>query len=508
MDVVGRRLPAHEDDRLARLSALLGDVRVEDDRARRRPRRRVQAARDDVDLRGRVDHRVQELVELGGIDPHDRLLARDQPLVDHLGGDPERRGCRPFPGARLEEVQRPLLHRELDVLHVAVVRLEQLERPDQLVVGRGHELAHAVHRLRRADPGDDVLALRVREELAVEAPLPRRRIAREADTGARAFAAVAEHHLHDVDRRPEVVRDVVRPAVHLRARRLPRVEDRAVRPLELVGGALRELGARPLPVDRLEALNELAKVVGREVDVLLDSSLPLEIRQRLLEAVAVDAVDDLAVHLHEPAVRVEREAGVAGRRSQAFDGRVPEAEVQDRVHHPRHRDRGARADRDEERVRLVAEALPGSALEGGDMLSDLVVETVGDLASAAHVGTAGVGRDREPVRDRDTELGHLGEPDSLASQQLAAAGRVFLEVVDVAHLRGESTDAARCAGTRMAIWSSIPSNVAGSQPGVTRVTRDVVREEHHRPGAKRAALTSFGWATTSEGDVQRAARRA
>ena len=82
--------------------------------------------------------------------------------------------------AALEHEQPAFLDRELDVEHVAVVLLElHLDRVE-LLVGRGHRLfearqalrvsglARLVHRQRRADAGDDVLALRVREPLAVE----------------------------------------------------------------------------------------------------------------------------------------------------------------------------------------------------------------------------------------------------------------------------------------------------------------------------------------------------
>ena len=47
-------------------------------------RRRVQALGDDLDLGRRVDHRMQQLVELRRVDPRDRFLPRDQPLLDHL----------------------------------------------------------------------------------------------------------------------------------------------------------------------------------------------------------------------------------------------------------------------------------------------------------------------------------------------------------------------------------------------------------------------------------------
>src|SRR5207237_4704651 len=91
-------------------------------------------------------------------------------------------------------------------------------------------------RLRRPDAGDDVLALRVREELAVEARFAGGRIAREGDAGARPATLVAENHLHDVHGRAEVVGDAMGAPVDLRARVVPGVEDGAQSPAELLSG--------------------------------------------------------------------------------------------------------------------------------------------------------------------------------------------------------------------------------------------------------------------------------
>ena len=101
---------------------------------------------------------------------------------------------------------------------------------------------HGRDRLGRADPSDDVLALRVDEELAPETLVARRGVAREGDAGARVVALVAEDHLHDVDGRAEVVRDAVRAAVHLRPRRVPGVEHRVNGALELPAGILESPG--------------------------------------------------------------------------------------------------------------------------------------------------------------------------------------------------------------------------------------------------------------------------
>ena len=79
-----------------------------------------------------------------------------------------------FAAARLEQVEPLVLDRELDVLHVAVVLLEAAHRL-RAARGRpaGSTSAHALDRLRRADAGDDVLALGVAQELAEEPRLAR-----------------------------------------------------------------------------------------------------------------------------------------------------------------------------------------------------------------------------------------------------------------------------------------------------------------------------------------------
>ena len=240
VDVVGRRLPADENHRVAGLAVLLGGVGVEDDLAAGRAGRGVEALGRDLELGVRVEAWVQELVELGRVDPGDRLVPVDESFRRHVDRALDR-GCRrPLRGARLEEVEVSLLDGELDVLHVAVVALELAHRLEELAVRVGHALAQLGERLRRASPGDDVLALCVDEVLAVDALLAGRGVAREAHAGRGVIALVPEDHLDDVDRRAEVVRDRVHAPVDLRARRVPRVEDGRDRAAELLACVLRK----------------------------------------------------------------------------------------------------------------------------------------------------------------------------------------------------------------------------------------------------------------------------
>ena len=433
VDVVGRRLPADEDHRLAGLAVLLGGVGVEDDLPGGGAGRGVEALRRDLELGVRVEARVQELVELGRVDPRDRLVPLDQPFRGHVDRALDRGGRRPLRGARLEEVEVPLLDGELDVLHVAVVALERGHRLEELVVRLGHALAQLGERLRRASPGDDVLALRVDEVLAVDALLAGRGVAREADAGRRVVALVPEDHLDDVDRGAEVVGDRVHAPVDLRARRVPGVEDGRDRAAQLLARVLRKAMPGLVLVD-----------LPGPLDGVVDA-----------EALVRDVVDGLAEHLDQPAVAVAGELLVAGRPREAGHRLVVETDVEDRVHHPGHRDRRPGANGDEQRILGISEALSGLLLEPREMLVDLLVETL-DLAAGGHEGAAGVGRDREAGRNGDAELRHLGEPDPLAAEELAAAFRGLVEAVDVAGHRAADVVICRQLVPVSGAWHGTP----------------------------------------------------
>ena len=67
----------------------------------------------------RIEHRVEEVVELRRIDSRDRVVVAQQPFPDHRDRGLHGGGSRALGGAGLQQVEPPLLDRELDVLHVA-----------------------------------------------------------------------------------------------------------------------------------------------------------------------------------------------------------------------------------------------------------------------------------------------------------------------------------------------------------------------------------------------------
>ena len=364
VDVVRARLPADEDDVLPFAAACLRRVRVEDDPAGRRSGRGGEAPGDDVvaSQPGSIIGCRRWSICAGSM----RAIASSRfssPSSDHRDCGTHRGGGRALRGSGLEQVQPPLLDRELDVLHVAVVPLEPIDRLLELGEGGREEAAHVVERSGQPDSRDDVLALRVDQELAADAALAGGGVAAEADAGGAVVTLVPEHHLHHVDGGAEVVRDLVGLPVDARARRVPGVEDRADRAEQLVVGVVRERVPGLVLVDLVVAVDQLQQVGRGQLDVGAEAAALLELVERLLERVGVDPFDDLAVHLDQPPVRVVGEAAVPRGGGQAERGLVVQPEVEDRVHHPGHRDRRAGANRDEQRVGRIAEARAGRVLE-------------------------------------------------------------------------------------------------------------------------------------------------
>ena len=127
----------------------------------------------------------------------------------------------------------------------------------------------------------------------------------------------------------------------------PAIEDGHDRLPELI---FRVLGKRLLDVlliDGLVAADQFLEVVGAQVGVELDASLFLEAFQLVLERLVLDAHRRGAEHVDQAAIAVVGEPRIAGLLRQPLDRGVGQAEVQDRVHHARHRQGRSRADADQ-----------------------------------------------------------------------------------------------------------------------------------------------------------------
>jgi hypothetical protein len=312
------------------------------------------------------------------------------------------------------------------------VRFQPVAELDELAVQPGHFLRHLSNGLRRADAGHDVLALGIREVLAVDCVFAGRRIPSEADAGRRILTHVAEHHRDDVDRSSvgHRFRDAELPPIVDRPLAVPGTEDRGDRPLELFVRVVRKrltgLGA----ADREKRFRELTKRARIEIDVVHRAVFALDFGKCIVERLVGDTHRDLGVQLDESPPCVVGEARIVRLPDKALQRRRIEPQVQDRVHHPGHRHRGAGAHRDQKRIVCVAEALARLALELGDVRAHLGHQPIGQAISF-EIGEASSGADHEAGWHVEPNLRHRAEVRALAAQVHLVAGIAFLECVYV-----------------------------------------------------------------------------
>jgi hypothetical protein len=295
---------------------------------------------------------------------HDRARGRDELLFHHLARDPERGAPGALAGAALQAEKLAALDGELDVHGVFEVRLQRVAALVQ-ARARGGEPAfcHRFDRSRGADAGDDVLALRVHQVLAVNLPFARRRVSRETHAGGAIGAGVPVHHrLHVHGRAPEV-RHLVDAAVRHRALVVPGREHGFRGHVQLRRRVIRKRRAESV-VHGFVLGDEFAQVGDVEVDVGLEVLAFLHAREPSLELGVRHAQHDVAEHVQQAAVGVQQEplVGGVGGDGGAQDV-VVQAQVQHGVHHPGHRRRRAAADAHEQRHGVLGLRAAGVAAE-------------------------------------------------------------------------------------------------------------------------------------------------
>ena len=231
-----------------------------------------------------------------------------------------------------------------------------------------------------------------------------------------------------------MIRDVVDAAVLDRARVHPRAEHGVAGHLELFARVLRKVAAGFVLDELLVALDDFSQRRLVEASIQLRAARLLHRLELVLERALRDLEDDVAEHLDEAAIAVEREAAVVRPPLQRLDRHVVQTEIQNRVHHAGHRELRAGADRHEQRVLGGTERRAGRLLELLQVLRDLAVDRRGDLLLFLVVDVADLGGDRKTGRHGQARIGHLGEAGAFAAEEVlhvpVAVGLAVAEEVD------------------------------------------------------------------------------
>ena len=172
--------------------------------------------------------------------------------------------------------------------------------------------------------------------------------------------------------------------------------------------------------------DQFFQIVGRQFGILLHAAFGLLLLDEHLERIVIllrlglHTQHHVAVHLYEAAVGIPCKTRIARALGHCLDGHVVHAEVQNRIHHTRHRRAGARTHRDQQRHGLVAEAHVRELLDvfhrtlhfGAQQLDDLIL-------SVSVILRTYLRRDRKARGNGNADEIHLGQIGTLTAQQLA-----------------------------------------------------------------------------------------
>ena len=422
-DVLRGGLSAAEDDDLTLGGPGLSLVGCEDHAANSSPGGGVEALGNNVTSVGLgvLELRVQELIQMAGVHHHHSLGNGDEPLALEVHSNLQGRGAGALAVTGLEHEEAALLDGELAVLHVLHVLLELVGVVHQVSVGLRERLGHLRNGQRGTDASHNVLALGVDKELAVQLVGAVSGAAREANAGAAPVAQVAVDHALHVDGGASQAADLVDFPVLDGTGHHPGHEDSADRLVELLPGVSGHDEA-VAGVDVLVLGNKALQVVGGQLGVQGNTALLLDGSQLLLELAVVDLEHDVAVHVEEATVRVPGEA-LAPLGTQALDDLVVDAEVEHSVHHARHRQGGAGAHAEKQRVGGVGEGGPIGLLNLLHVVDDLVPDVAGELLALLVEDLAHVCGDGHAGRDVDANARHLAKAGALATELGFEAGR-------------------------------------------------------------------------------------
>ena len=185
---------------------------------------------------------------------------------------------------------------------------------------------------------DDVFALCVFEEFAVEAVFAGGGVSGEGDACHAIAAHVSECHGLDGDGGSPVFGDIVEFAVCFGARGQPALEDGGDGLFQLFQGILREGSFGVFLDDVFVLLDEFEEVLFFEVGIEVDVVLSFEVVERGFELVVRNLEDDVSEHVDESSVGIECESAVVAFLSESFERAVVEPEVEDGIHHAGHGD--------------------------------------------------------------------------------------------------------------------------------------------------------------------------
>ena len=327
---------------------------------------------------------MQQFVQFFRFGAHNCGFFVNQAFLQHIHCNLNHSRAGAFAVSCLQEPEFSVLNCKLEVLHIFVMLFEFILNFIKLFVNFRHifferriffasfffgntlrfrpfNRTFFRNLLRRSDTGYNVLALRVNQIFAVENIFAGCRVARKCNAGCGIVAHVAEYHCLHVYRGSPMRGNVVHLAIENCAFVVPTVKHSHNRSPKLLPRVCRKILLGSFFNYFFEPFYKLLQIFNRKFGVLFDSFFGFQFVDNFFERVVVFFVfrfhshNHVAVHLDKSAVGIPSETRIICFFCEPFNNLVVQSQIQNRVHHSRHRCRRAGTNRNQKRIFSVAE---------------------------------------------------------------------------------------------------------------------------------------------------------
>ena len=255
---------------------------------------------------------MKECIEVTGIDHCNCFFRCSHALVNEVACDLHCSLSGSLTVSCLEHVELTVLNRELHILHVTVVLLEDGAYFSELLECLRELLLHLSDLHRSTNACNNVLALSVCQELTEEALVTCCRVTCESNTGTAIVTHVTESHGLYVNSCTPGIRDIVVTTVNVGTRVVPGTEYGFDRAHELFLRICREVGTDLCLILGLELVSQFLEVISGELNVLLHALFSLHLIDEFFEVLLTNFHYDVGVHLDKSSVAVPSPARVIG----------------------------------------------------------------------------------------------------------------------------------------------------------------------------------------------------
>ena len=365
----------------------------------------------------RIEGRVQQLIQALCFNAKHGFLRRNPSLIYKVAGNLNGSLRGALAVSRLQEKQLALLDGKFHVLHVAVMVFQTVGDVHKLLVALWQIFCELGNRLRRADACDNIFTLRVDQILTKNTLFTGGRVAGKRDAGAGRVAHVAEYHGLNVDSGAPIARNVIHAAVYNCTRIVPRAEYRLDSLHELYLWILRELCAHFFRINCFIPCDDFFEIVRSQIGIIFCALRVFDLRQDALKERFAHLHDDIREHLDKPAIRIVGKPRIAGFLGEALYRDIVQAQIQNSIHHARHRCPRAGTHGYQQRIRFIAELLAALLLQYSERRKNLLLNLLRNLLALCIVIGACLRRYRKAVWNRQPQIGHLGKVCALAAEQ-------------------------------------------------------------------------------------------